>query len=152
MSASFAIAVADAVVTELNRRIWSILFYAERKILTEKEIKSLEIPSVTVVPRNQEFSISSRKCIQQKVVIDIGIQKHLSGDFDAEVPVYIALVDEFVRHFVGRWLDSPPVVCTGAANDPIYSVEHLREMSILTTVASLTFEGNNIMAEALLRS
>lgn len=151
MVASLAVAVADAVVAELNARAWSITFVAERRILPEREIGTFTIPRVTVVPRSQEFAIVARGHVREQVTIDIGIQHHLSGDFDAEVPTDIALVDEIIKHFLGRRLSSPPVVCISAANDPIYSPEHLREMSLVTTIVSLTFDATDTMAEAPLK-
>jgi hypothetical protein len=78
----------------------------------------------------------------------VAIQHRLAGDLDELLPDDAALVDEMLRHFLGRRFTSPAAVCIAAANAPIYSSEHLREMRLWTTVVSLTFQAAEATVEA----
>lgn len=148
MSAPLVIALADAVVAELNARSWSVTFEAARCVLPEAELKDLAALRVTVVPRSQECGRLSRREMSRHVVIDVAIQHRLAGDIDELMPLDAILVDELLRHFLCRRLADPPAVCIAAGNAPIYSSEHLREMGLLTTVVSLTFQTAEATAEA----
>ena len=142
------IALADAVVAELNGRTWSLPFEAVRRVLPEYEPKDYATLRVTVVPRSQECAPLSRREMRRDITIDVAIQQRLSGDPDAALPARAALVDEFLRHFLGRRLAEPAAVCSGATNPLLYSIEHLRELRMLTTVVSLSFQASDPMAEA----
>ena len=100
---------------------------------------------MTVLPRSQECAPLSRREMRRDITIDVAIQQRLAGDPDAALPARAALVDEFLRHFLGRRLSSLPAVCGGATNPLLYSVEHLRELRQLTTVVSLSFQASDPM-------
>jgi len=95
---------------------------------------------LTVVPKAVEISAASRITSQHDVQIDIGIQKKLGKDLDAEVPVLCELVDEIAAFLKRRPLQATPhAVWVRSANEPIYAPEHLAEQRVFTSILTVTY-------------
>jgi len=74
------------------------------------------------------------------VQIDIGVQKKLGKDLDAEVPVLCGLVDEIAAFLKRRPLQATPyAVWVRSANEPIYAPEHLAEQRVFTSILTVTY-------------
>jgi len=118
--------IADAVVAELASGSFSQPISPQRLVLPEFDLAALADLRVTVVPKAIEISAASRVASRHDVQIDIGIQKKLGKDLDAEVPVLCELVDEIAAFLKRRPLQATPhAVWVRSANEPIYAPEPL---------------------------
>jgi len=132
--------IADAVTSELNGETFSQAFTAERKVLPEFDLADLAELQVTVVPKGVEISRADRAHGQYDVQVDIGVQKKIGSDVDAEVTDLLGLVDEIADFLCRRTLASAPwAVWLRTSNEPIYAPEHLAEKRLFTSVLTVTY-------------
>ena len=135
--------IADAVAAELNGAesgTFSEDFTAERKVLPEFDLEDLAALLVTVVPKVVEISGSTRSVCQYDVAIDVGVQKKLGTDLDAEVAAMGTLVDEIADFLRRRPLATmPSIVWVGTTNDPVYAPAHLAERRVFTSVLTVKY-------------
>jgi len=132
--------IADAVVAELSGGAFSQSFTPERRVLPEHELADLKDLRVTVVPRSVEITGASRTLSQHDVRIDIGIQKKLGKNLDAEVASLLGLVDEIAEFLKRRPLQAAPYAAwVRTANEPVYAADHLVERRLFTSVLSVTY-------------
>jgi len=137
---ALAIDIADAVVAELASGSFSQPISPQRLVLPEFDLEALADLRVTVVPKAVEIIAASRVASQHDVQIDIGIQKKLGKDLDAEVPVLCGLVDEIAAFLKRRPLQATPhAVWVRSVNEPIYAPEHLAEQRVFTSVLTVTY-------------
>ncbi len=140
---SLATDIADAVAAELNSAppgTFSQSLAAERRVLPEFDLQDLAELKVTVVPKSVEISGVTRASAQYEIAVDIGVQKKLGKDLDAEVAVLGTLVDQLADYLRSRSLEQAPYaawVCI--ANDPVYAPEHLAERRVFTSVLTVTY-------------
>ena len=134
--------IADAVVAEISGFTgWSQSLKAVRSYAPRYELKELADLKVTVVPKSMASEVASRSSVQSDYEFDVAIQKHLEGLTDADIDALMGLVQEVVDHWRLRvvTVDGTDAVCIAAANDPVYSPEHLVQMQVFTSVVTLTF-------------
>ena len=135
--------IADAVAAELNGAepdTFSEDFTAERLVLPEFDLEDLAGLKVTVVPKSVQIAGSTRSVCQYDVAIDIGVQKKLGTDLDAEVAAIGTLVDEIADFLRRRPLEAiPSTVWVAATNDPVYAPPHLAERRVFTSVLTVTY-------------
>jgi hypothetical protein len=137
---SLVIDIADAVVAELSSGAFSQSIAAQRMVLPEFGLEDLADLRVTVVPKAVEISGSTRSVSQYDVQIDIGVQKKLGKDLDAEVAELCELVDEIADFLRRRSLaDAPYAAWVRSVNEPIYAADHLAEQRVFTSVLTLTY-------------
>lgn len=135
--------IADAVTAALNGAdpgTFSEAFTAERRVLPQFDLGDLAGLKVSVVPKAVEISGASRSTCQYEISIDIGIQKKLGTDLDAEVAVLGTLVDEVTDFLRRRPLTATPwAAWVSASNDPVYATAHLAEQRVFTSVVTVTY-------------
>jgi hypothetical protein len=132
--------ITDALVGELNAGIWSQTFTAAANYRPRWTAADLATLRVTVSPRSLAISPSSRGGDQREFVVDVALQQKLDSDDDEDIPGLIRLADEIVRYFVGdRLTGLTDVACIAGTNEPIYSVEHLDQLLVFTSLITLTF-------------
>jgi len=132
--------IADAVVAELASGAFSQSFSPERRVLPEYELADLKDLRVTVVPRSVEITGSSRTMSQHDVQVDVGVQKRLAKNLDAEVASLLSLVDEIAEFLKRRPLQGAPyAVWVRTANEPVYAPDHLAEKRLFTSVLTVTY-------------
>ena len=143
---ALVIDIADAVVALLNGEDadFSQDFTAQRRVRPSFELTDLAELRVTVVPKAMETSTASRSLSQYDVQVDVGIQKKLpaGADEDVEVATMCGLVEEIADFLKGKALEGTgwrAVWAQPATNDPVYSVEHLAEKRVFTSVLTLTY-------------
>ena len=140
---SLATDIADAVVAELSAApggTFSESFLAQRRVLPEFDLEDLAELKVSVVPKSVEITGSTRAASQYEVAVDVGVQKKLSKDLDAEVAALGTLVDEMADYLRRRTLDQAPfAVWVGIRNEPVYVPEHLAERRVFTSVLTVTY-------------
>jgi hypothetical protein len=74
------------------------------------------------------------------VRIDIGIQKKLGKNLDAEVADLCDLVEQIADFLKRRPLAALPYAAwVTTTNDPIYAADHLAQQRVFTSVLSLTY-------------
>jgi restriction endonuclease Mrr len=135
MSATI-IALAEAVVTELNAATFSQDFTALRYYTVLFELKDMETLRVSVVPRSLASTALDRSKDSYEYQIDIAIQKRDNGTLAAS-DALMQLVEEIADHMKNITLAD--CRCVGVANAPIYSPDHLQEFRQFTSVLTLTF-------------
>jgi len=137
---SLVIDIADAVVAELSIGAFSQSIEPQRMVLPEFGLEDLADLRVTVVPKAVEISGSTRSVSQYDVQIDIGVQKKLGKDLDAEVAELCGLVDEIADFLKLRSLaDAPYAAWVRSANEPVYAPEHLAEQRVFTSILTITY-------------
>lgn len=134
------IAIADAVVTELNSTTFGPTFRAARKYIPVLKLEEMEKLYVTVVPKSLNHANIGRNSNQRDYEIDVAVQKRVSNP--EEIPrltdELMALTEAIANHFPRLVLNTNAVV-VGVANVPVYSPEHLEQLRQFTSVITLTF-------------
>jgi len=137
---ALAMDIADAVVAELALGSFSQAIAPQRMVLPEFDLASLADLRVTVVPKAVEITGSTRSVSQYDVQVDVGVQKKLGKDLDAEVPALCELVDEIAAFLKRRALAATPYAAwVRSANEPIYAADHLAEQRVFTSVLTVTY-------------
>jgi len=137
---ALAIDIADAVAAELAGGSFSHPIDPVRRVLPEYELSDLNELRVTVVSAAMEIASASRALSQHDVRIDIGIQKKLGKDLDAEVAELCELVDELIEFLKQRRLQAAPdAAWVKTANEPIYAADHLSGQRLFTSVLAVTY-------------
>jgi hypothetical protein len=137
---SLPVRIADAVTAELTAGAFSQPIAPVRRVLPEFELADLRDLRVTVVPASLEIEGASRALSQHDVRIDIGIQKKLGKNLDAEVADLCDLVEQIADFLKRRPLAALPYAAwVTTTNDPIYAADHLAQQRVFTSVLSLTY-------------
>ena len=135
--------IADAVAAEINAAAdgtFSEAIDAQRQVLPARELADLATLKVTVVPKAIEISGSTRSVSQYDIAIDIGIQKKLGKDLDAEVPPLTTLVDEIAEYLRKRQLTAAAYAAwVRTVNEPVYVPEHLASQRVFTSLLTVTY-------------
>jgi len=135
--------IADAVAATLNdpgEPGFSQSFTAERKALPAFELGDLAGLHVTVVPKGTEITGASRSLSQHDVQIDVGVQKKVGSDLEADAAALCGLVEEIAVFLRRRPLTGVPgAAWVRSVNEPVYSPEHLAEKRLFTSVVTVTY-------------
>ncbi|MGC9455257.1 MAG: hypothetical protein ACP5HU_10390 [Phycisphaerae bacterium] len=132
--------IADAVVAELAGGFFCEEITPQRRVLPDFELAELAELRVTVVPKATEIAGGTRSVCRYDVQVDIGIQKKLGTDLDAEVAALCGLTDEIAEFLRKRPLAAAPwAAWVGIANEPVYAPEHLAEQRAFTSVLTVTY-------------
>jgi hypothetical protein len=119
---------------------FSQTFTPQRRVLPDFALEELAELRVTVVPKAVETTAATRSASQQDVQIDIGIQKKLGKNLDAEVAQLCGLVDEIAAFLRRRPLQGVPyALWVRTNNEPVYAADHLVEQRTFTSVLTLTY-------------
>jgi hypothetical protein len=140
---SLVIDIADAVAAEINAAppdTFSQAFTAARMVLPEFDLADLAELKVTVVPKAVEITGGTRSASQYEIAVDVGIQKKLGKDLDAEVEALGTLVDEIADYLRRRQLTQAPWAAWSAIrNEPVYAPEHLAGERVFTSVLTVSY-------------
>jgi len=150
--------IAQAVTDALNLEAegpppgFSMPFTAERKALPDFDLHQMGDLHVTVVPRSDEISALSRNSDAHEVAVDVGVQKKLITETNAEIDPLLSLVQEIAdflnRRAMSGAAGSEPFAWRGTANDPICLPEHIREMRQFTSVLTVTYRATRTPSAA----
>lgn len=134
------VALADAVVAELNNEGWSQQCVAQRLYRPRFTAADLQTVQVSVVPRSLVIEAASRVDDSRHYQIDLAVQKKLDTETAEEIDPLVGLVDEIARYFRLRRLAAMQrALCVKVENTPIYAVEHLEELRCFTSIITLSF-------------
>jgi len=133
--------IAQAVVDALNAapQPFAEAFTAVRSYRPQFDLEDMTTLHVTVVPRTRDGSTPSRGTAQDKIVIDVAVQKRLDekvaddGQIDALIDLTERIADFLAASgpYAGaRWVSDE--------NAPVCSREHLKELHQFTTVVSIS--------------
>ena len=136
--------IADAVVAELNAapaETFSEAYTAVRRAIPLYDIAELKSLTVTVVPKKVEIAAATRATSSYEFAIDIGIQKKIGKDTDAEVTALSVIVGEIVDYLISKrkltaasWAQFVRI-----ANEPVYSPEHLAEDRVFFSIVTVSY-------------
>lgn len=130
MSAGGIVALAEGVAAYLRRHGAVTLSYAPD--YTPSEIGDRRI---VVVPAAVRATLSSRKAVQEDLVVSVGVLKKVSAP--AEVPGLVELVCEIGRELLGGVVCSR--LCVDASWDPMLSMDDLRSRGQFVGVVNCTY-------------
>jgi len=140
---SLVIDIADAVAAELNAApagTFDPAITAVRRVLPAFELADLADLKVSVVPKGVQMTGSTRATSQYEIAVDIGVQKKLGKDLDAEVAALGTLVDQIADCLRRRPLSAAPFAAwVSLVNEPVYAPEHLVEQRVFTSVLTVTY-------------
>jgi hypothetical protein len=133
------LAIADAVVEQLNATPFSQPLAAARHYQPVFELSEMTELKVSVVPRSVGSKALDRNRDSFDFKIDVAVQRKVEptpGNLDA----LMELVEEIADHFRRQPLaDFPQARCTEVENAPVYAAEHLEEFRQFTSVITLTY-------------
>ncbi|HXG09475.1 MAG TPA: hypothetical protein VNK04_06770 [Gemmataceae bacterium] len=133
------LAIADAVVAELNGTTFSQPFTAERHYQPNFELSEMSELKVSVVPRSVASKSLDRNRDSFEYQIDVAVQKRTDMT-PASLDALMTLVEEIADHFRTQPLANfTEARCTEVKNEPVYAIEHLDELRQFTSVLTLTF-------------
>lgn len=139
---------ADAVTAELNNaepETFSQAFTAIRKAIPTHTLKELADLKVIVVPKSVEIEKANRIQDMYTVAVDVGIEKKLSTDIEAEAAALSQLTGEIVEYITRRPLaDMPGLKWHNTQNPAIYDLEMLEEMRVFLSVVTVSYKGLSI--------
>jgi hypothetical protein len=140
---ALVIDIADAVTAELNAApagTFDPAITAVRRVLPEFDLADLAGLKVSVVPKALEITGSTRSTSQYEIAVDIGVQKKLGKDLDAEVAALGTLMDQIADYLRRRPLTAAPFAAwVRTQNDPVYAPEHLAAQRVFTSVLTVTY-------------
>lgn len=130
--------IANAIVSALNGRSWSMPFTATHSYLPRHSLGDFEEIKVTVVARSVRIEDASRGTAQLVYVYDIAFQKRVD---EAETEDVLNLVEEVIVFLSSEALPGYPQAKVGdIQNDPPYLIEHLEDFRVLTSVVTVEYE------------
>ncbi len=133
------LAIADAVVEELNTTPFSQPLVAVRHYQPRFELSEMTDLRVNVVPRGLTSKILDRGRDSFDYQIDVAVQQRLDPTPE-NLDALMELVEEIADHFRSHPLAGFPAArCTEVANEPVYAMEHLEEFRQFTSVLTLTY-------------
>lgn len=141
------IALADAVVSELNAGSWGLAFTAARALRPRLKLEDLGALRVTVIPRGMTMAALTRGSAIRTQTVEISVMQRVSSAVpateEAAVEALVALMEELANAF------KPPYVVDGAghavvtdvalAADKPFVEEHLDEAGLFNGSLVLTF-------------
>lgn len=133
------IAIADAVITELNATAFSQPLTAVRHYEPTFELSAMSTLRVSVVPRSLTSKTLDRNRDSFDFEIDVAVQKKTDPTL-TNLDELMELVEEIADHLRLNPLSTlPEVRCMEVANAPVYALEHLQEFRQFTSVITLTY-------------
>jgi len=146
---SVGLDVADAVLAELQAGCdsgslaggsFSQAFTPHRRVLPSFDLSDLTTLRVTVVPKSLTTAPFTRAVREHVVQVDVGVQKRVGADDDADVVTLCDLMEEIADYLYGRVLtDYEGAKWQAQVVEPIYALEHLTLDRTFTSVLTLTY-------------
>ena len=140
---SLVLDIATAVAAELNaapQGTFDVPVQALCSVLPVYDLTQMADLKVTVVPKAVQIDGATRATSQFDVQIDIGIQRKLGSDLEAEVAALLDLVDQIAEYLRNRPLSAAQhAMWVSTANEPVYAPEHLADKRLFTSVLTLTY-------------
>jgi hypothetical protein len=133
------LALADAVVEQLNATAFSQPLVAVRHYQPCFELSEMTELRVSVVPRSIVSKGLDRNRDSFDYRIDVAVQRKVEpsvGNLDALVELVEAVADHLRSHPLAGY---PAARCTEAVTEPVYAAEHLDEFRQFTSVLTLTY-------------
>ncbi|MCY2923843.1 MAG: hypothetical protein NT031_00105 [Planctomycetota bacterium] len=133
--------ITRAIVDALNGapQPFDQAFTAVRSYRPQFDLEDMTALHVTVVPRTREGGTPSRGTAQDRIVIDVAVQKRLDekiGD-EEQIDALVGLTEQIADFLAtagpyagARWIEDE--------NAPVYSREHLTSLHQFTTVVSVS--------------
>ncbi len=140
--------VAEAVTQQLNAAPFSLPFIAaQRKYLPKFNLPEFADLQVTVVPKGLTTTGVSRGSCQHDFTVDVAVQRRVASEEPVEIDPLMEFVQELPERFQFRRLDFlPQAVWVKTEHQPIYSLEHLDELRLFTSVLTFTFRAFRAVA------
>lgn len=140
---SLATDIAAAVAAELAGAPAGTFpegFEAVLRVLPEFALADLARLCVSVVPRSVRITAADRTESFREIAVDIGIQRKLGSNLNAEVADLGDLADRLGAYLERRPLaQAPQARWTGLTQDPLYAPVHLAEERVFTSVITVTY-------------
>jgi len=142
--------IADAVVTELNARQFSLPFMAVRKYLPQEDLTAMDTLHVTVVPSTTRTTLVGRQARERQFILDVAVQQKTDVDDPGKVDPLVTLAEEIETFLLGRRIDAAGVKvwCVAINEKPeggegtraAFYYPHLAELRQFTSVSRFTLK------------
>jgi len=140
---SLVLDITSAVAAELNAvpaGTFDAPVQSVCSVLPVYDLTQMADLKVTVVPKAVQIDGATRATSQFDVQVDVGIQRKLGSDLEAEVAALLDLVDQIAQYLRKRPLAAAPYAAwVSTANEPVYAPEHLADKRLFTSVLTLTY-------------
>ncbi|MDW8265348.1 MAG: hypothetical protein RMJ52_08445, partial [Gemmataceae bacterium] len=121
------LALADAVVEQLNATAFSQPLVAVRHYQPVFELSEMTGLKVSVVPRGITSTALDRSRDRFDFKIDLAVQRKIEPSLE-NLDALMELVEEIADHVRTQPLAGfPEARCTEVVNEPVYALEHLHE-------------------------
>lgn len=139
-----AVTIANAVVAALNAADLSVDVTFSRAYVPKFETAGVTALQGKVVPKSDGRAALNRSQDGATIQIDIGVMKRLQNTIANEVTEIDGLLDvcEEIKSVVNRQrlTDATDAICTGTAQDPMYSIEDVDGKRVFLAAITATFE------------
>lgn len=131
---SLLIDIADALVAHLN--VAGLGFTATRVCLPTFTREELQTLHVTVVPIAQAPERAARGTLALACTCHVGVQQQCDPSNPTEVDALLDIVESIIAHLhqQSRMTMLPDAVITGVENTVAYSVEHLEQQRVFSSL------------------
>ena len=129
--------LAEAVKDAINAAEFSVEFTATRVYVPLFKIEDMETLHVTIVPRDLEISLATRRDNRSTTGVDVAVQQRLSATSNTALDALVALVEDIAQHMTRRDVSTARWESTEVR--PLYSPDELRERRQFTSVIRLTY-------------
>jgi hypothetical protein len=138
--ASAEVQLADAIVADLASATFSVAIMPARRLLPVRELDEFGTDlHVTVIPRLVEPERMARGVYRDKITIDVGVQKRLGSDTEADAAAIIGVAKEIAVFLRDR---SPPTMATAkyvSQTIVLYMPDDLDQWRLVTSVVAQTY-------------
>jgi|YNPMSStandDraft_1061717.scaffolds.fasta_scaffold02655_7 hypothetical protein len=132
--------LTEAIVDELNGEAWTLPFAARRDYRPRYTVADLANLTVTVSPRTLAITPVARGLATPEYTIDIAIQQHLNQEDNDTLDALIMLAEHITQHMINHRLRAmPTALCIRATSEPLYSIDHLDDHRVFTSLITLTY-------------
>jgi len=132
--------IADAIVAQLEDGSFVVDFTICRAYRPEYSLTQLKTVQVTVVPKTMEWTAATKIRDNRQYTVDIAIQQKLANEEAGTVDPLMLLAEQFCTVLFRHRLDAmESALCVEIANEPIYSLEHLEEHAVFTSLLTATY-------------
>lgn len=137
---STIIDIADAVVASINAGTFAQPVQAERRYQPAFELTDLKDLKVSVVPKAVTITNATRTDGYFDCAVDVGVQKKVNADDEAELDGLADLVEQIADHLRQKRLDNgPEAAFISIANEPVFAPDHLDQQRVFTSVLTVTY-------------
>jgi len=131
--------IAKAIVDDCNAATWTTPAEFTSSYVAREDLETIADLTVTVIYAGQRATMDNRNAWKHEYDIDIGVQKKVTTDTNAELDRYTELLDEIVDYWKDHTPGTTAARMIGAEWLNPFVPDHLTTNRVFTGVVRLTF-------------